>query len=696
MADPEPEWCVNFPPTDMVIAGAPRVKDLSTGEGTDMNDLEARVRASLSSIERRDPVLREELEEVRRRLEGSPRVESIGASIGRLARDRINLGLAHIVHGVGRPVLQVSRDEAVLEFRDAESEVWRERLTAAREQLARAIRAVGRIELEGHLDYDWIGTGFLVCKDVIATNQHVAREFAERNGSGFVFRRNVGGQQIRAWIDFLEEAGNTESLAFRIRDILHLEEDESPDLALLRVEPEGQEFPAHLKLSSREPVDDQMVAAIGYPARDSRIRDQQVVKHIFGDIFDKKRLSPGMITGFRDGVLEHDCSTLNKSSGSAVVDLASGEVVGLHFGGCYLKANYAVPSRTIAEFLRTIGCDEAAPDSHAVAERRAIEALHAPPAVAEESGASITIPLRVTVSADTPVAAPTTASSEALASAPERVGPDAVPVAGAASKFTLEITFRCMCCFVPDNRTGSMHVLMPDMRGHEHAGHGGRSPIDPHVVRIIYPKEGGSLLDGTAEALAMEEWALELPGSGRRANLSLPFELVDLCPIAGAVSPALLGDRRDPRVVSRISLHAGGVTKHVSGAIWRFNGQVREMAQEITWTIPDLGGDRLTWRRTRLKTEGPSSAADVEDLPEILPADDGIVRLQVHHVLASDFPKADENRTHEDSAALFAAHFAAHYNLIDNPRSRPRPEFDHKPTESPTITCIPCSVCLAS
>lgn len=669
-----------------------------------MNDLQERVRASLSSIERRDPVLREELEEVRRRLDGSSRVESIAASIGRLARDRTALegenrdrtmlALENIVHGIGRPVLQVFRDEAILEFRDAESEVWRERLTAARGHLARAIRAVGRIEVEGHLDYDWIGTGFLVCKDVIATNQHVAREFAERNGSGFVFRRNVGGQQIRASIDFLEEAGRDENLAFRIRDILHLEEDENPDLALLRVEPEGRELPAHLRLSVREPVDDQMVAAIGYPARDSHVRDQQVMEHLFGPIFDKKRLSPGMITGFRDGVLEHDCSTLNKSSGSAVVDLATGEVVGLHFGGRYLKANYAVPARTIAELLRTIGCDEAVPDSHALAERNVVESLQAPLVVAAESGASFTIPIRVTVNAGSPVATPASASGEVLDSAQARVLPDAAPPApGATSKFTLEITFRCMCCFVPDERTGRMHVLMPDTRGHEHAGHGGRSEVDPHVVRIIYPKQGGSLLGGTAEALAMEEWAMELAAEGGgRANLSLPFALADLCPIAGPVSPALLGDRRDPRVISRITLHAGGVTKHVSGAIWSFNGQSREMAQEIIWTIPDLEGDRLTWRRTRLKTEGPPTAADEEVLPEIFPAADGIIRLEVHHVTASDFPRASPDRMPNVSSA----HFAAYYNLFDEPRSRPRPEFVEEIKESPTITCITCSACLAS
>ena len=42
--------------------------------------------------------------------------------------------------------------------------------------------------------------------------------------------------------------------------------------------------------------------------------------------------------------MEHDASTLGGNSGSAVIDLETGEAVGLHFAGSYLQANYAVPA----------------------------------------------------------------------------------------------------------------------------------------------------------------------------------------------------------------------------------------------------------------------------------------------------------------------------------------------------------------
>ena len=47
--------------------------------------------------------------------------------------------------------------------------------------------------------------------------------------------------------------------------------------------------------------------------------------------------------------MTHDCSTLGGNSGSAVIDVNSGDVVALHFAGEYLKQNYAVPMADLAE-----------------------------------------------------------------------------------------------------------------------------------------------------------------------------------------------------------------------------------------------------------------------------------------------------------------------------------------------------------
>jgi hypothetical protein len=258
--------------------------------------------------------------------------------------------------------------------------------------------------------------------------------------------------------------------------------------------------------------------------------------------------------------------------------------------------------------------------------------------------------------------------------------------------FTIQIKFRCMCFFVPDGSDASktrMHVLMPDTSGHQHHDHDGRQGsghgVDPHVARLVYPtRDGGRLEGGKADFVDLKEYALVLPPGGAGASLDLPPELVDLTPITGSVDPALLGEVGHPRVVSRITLEGGGATDHESGATWEFVGHVREMSQQITWTIPDVEGDRLTWSLTRLKPEGEEAREDdVVKLPDAFPAEDGILRLVVHHVMESDFPTPDLKR----DPAVSTKHFDAYYDLFHNPSGRPLPKYVDK-LESPGISCI--------
>ena len=94
-----------------------------------------------------------------------------------------------------------------------------------------------------------------------------------------------------------------------------------------------------------------MAAVIGYPSRD--VRDDLIEQiGIFRNRFDIKRLQPGRLkgTGAADSFghtvqsLTHDCTTLGNNSGSALIDVETAQVVGVHFGGQPLLANHAVPS----------------------------------------------------------------------------------------------------------------------------------------------------------------------------------------------------------------------------------------------------------------------------------------------------------------------------------------------------------------
>jgi endonuclease G len=257
----------------------------------------------------------------------------------------------NIVLRVGRPVLAIVEGAPQLEFKDSESEVWRTRLQSSGAQLQRAAAAVGRINLSGRPGVPYVGTGWLVAEGTIATNRHVALEFGKHARDGFTFNQ-AGDAGADVSIDFLEEAGRRERLAFPIVEILHIEDDDGPDLALLRVgESQGKALAPPIPLSSAAPRATQQVAVMGYPAKDSRAPDAQLVQSIFGNVFDKKRLAPGQLTETKPDVLLHDCSTLGGNSGSVVLDLQTGHAVGLHFAGQFLKTNYAVPASVVAERL---------------------------------------------------------------------------------------------------------------------------------------------------------------------------------------------------------------------------------------------------------------------------------------------------------------------------------------------------------
>lgn len=265
--------------------------------------------------------------------------------------------LRTIVLRTGRPVLPIVNNAAQLSFTDRDSEVWRSRLERAQKRIIHAARAVGRIDVSGHpQQLAYVGTGWLVEADTLLTNRHVARQFGRRAAQRFTFSRGTDGKAIRSSVDFLEEAGRRDRLEFKIVEILHIEDDDGPDMALLRVAQTSgtKALAAPIALSSSVAAAEQQIAVIGYPARDSRIPDDQLMHDIFGDVYDKKRVAPGQVTAVSDTVVRHDCSTLGGNSGSVLLDLASGKAVGLHFAGRFLESNFAVPARLVAERLDAV------------------------------------------------------------------------------------------------------------------------------------------------------------------------------------------------------------------------------------------------------------------------------------------------------------------------------------------------------
>lgn len=280
---------------------------------------------------------------------GVPRTELVdkrlrdgGAALDKMKKGQTNLtpneelGLEAIVHLFGRPALLVQDDD----FGTPPAE-WTQ-LEGKRAMLKGILPSVGRVDLDGHHTFQWCGTAFLVGDGILMTNRHVASIFAALQGKEWKFSPG-----IKARIDYREEFQRDKASEFKIDKVLGVHP--TYDLALLSVSKKGgkgAKAPTVLNISSKAPkaTKDGEVAVIGYPAFDSRNgRNEQM--DIFKNIFNVKRLQPGKSTGLKltPKILGHDCSTLGGNSGSCVVDLETGNVIGLHFGGQYLKDNVAVP-----------------------------------------------------------------------------------------------------------------------------------------------------------------------------------------------------------------------------------------------------------------------------------------------------------------------------------------------------------------
>jgi endonuclease G len=324
-----------------------------------MSNLQLKAEQALAGILSRDPRLAREIAALRAEDAMVAGAESLATALEGFTEDAAALGRVAQEYRVARPVLTVRGPELMpVKAVDAVGKTWQKRLKKAGRGVRTAIDAVGRIEVEGNGDVKVAGTGFMVRKDVIATNQHVAAQFAENGDAGaFRFRLNLGGREMAASIDFIEELGVNDSLSFRIVEVLHMEMDVIPDVAFLRVDPEseGKPLPRPLQFSTGKVRQGQRILVIGYPERDTREKHARAMDAIFGDIFDKKRVSPGQVRRIDpDGRVVHDCSVLRGNSGSPLVSLATGKVVGIHAVGEFLEDNFAVPAAAAETILARV------------------------------------------------------------------------------------------------------------------------------------------------------------------------------------------------------------------------------------------------------------------------------------------------------------------------------------------------------
>ena len=267
-------------------------------------------------------------------------------------------GMEAIILRFTRPVQLVQRSTfrpPADEFPQAQEII--DRLEDGRVPLEAAIPSSGRIDLRNHR-MAWVGTGWVVGPRLVVTNRHVAEEFARPENGGWVFREPIPGRRVRATLDWRQEYQIDAESRFRVDEVLWIEPEPGPDMALLRIAETGEDgepVPEPIGLLTEAELDELgaggWIGVIGYPARDSRnsAEDQQ---RIFDGVYNVKRLAPGQITGISTDVVSHDATTLGGNSGSALIDMRTGKAAALHFGGIQEIRNSAVPAPAVARIIR--------------------------------------------------------------------------------------------------------------------------------------------------------------------------------------------------------------------------------------------------------------------------------------------------------------------------------------------------------
>ena len=288
---------------------------------------------------------------------GPGNVAAAEAGLQKLAEDRVQeitpsemFGLEAIVLPRNRPVALVRGDS----YDDLDGPWVSLNDDVIKKRIASLLPLIGRVEVPSSPILPYAGTGFVVGQGLIATNRHVAQLFSQGRGLTIRYRAGDAAIDFKRQIDAPDD-DRTAYLSVRAVEMIH------PywDMALLRVDDLPTDRMLRLSVKSPEELVDHNVVVIGYPARDER-NDVALQDRIFNRTYNVKRLQPGVIRArakiqsFENTVnaLTHDASTLGGNSGSAVIEVESGEVVALHFAGEYLKANYAVPMHELARDSR--------------------------------------------------------------------------------------------------------------------------------------------------------------------------------------------------------------------------------------------------------------------------------------------------------------------------------------------------------
>ncbi|MGR9298618.1 hypothetical protein ACU8L5_25395 (plasmid) [Rhizobium leguminosarum] len=211
-----------------------------------------------------------------------------------------------------------------------------------RSSMENAIASTGRVELANG---DVLGTASRIGPSRFITTRTVAERFAVGVGHAvkFIESRNPA-------INMRAEEGTPQGETFPISGVVLIH----PywDIAVIEAETSGMGTP--LALATNEPSAGCDIVTIGHPTRNEE--EKNLLKQLFSDRFDVKRVMPGKYLG-KEAVLSFgrtvnagrdDATALSADYGAPVIDVASGELIGVRFAWVFLESAKFVPAWELA------------------------------------------------------------------------------------------------------------------------------------------------------------------------------------------------------------------------------------------------------------------------------------------------------------------------------------------------------------
>jgi hypothetical protein len=268
-------------------------------------------------------------------------VAAADAEAARLAEEHFG-GLVEMIIARERPVI-VARGDT---FDVDPAGPFADELEAGRVFVEQALRATGKLRVRNHPTLEWTANAFAVGDDLVCTARHALLDSEDPD------------RPVEYYVDFDDEQRTVGwSRELRVTEVAL--SPEPFDVAFLRAPGLNEMGIAPLTLAGAAPPTGDALARITFVARDPRV-DLELQERVLGG-YELKRVMPGKFRGLDDdrprARLRYDSSTLAGLSGSPVVSLDTGEVLGIGTMRIYLEGCWAVPAWELLADPRVRGLD---------------------------------------------------------------------------------------------------------------------------------------------------------------------------------------------------------------------------------------------------------------------------------------------------------------------------------------------------